>query len=68
MIHKYFIIVPFIQLQVLITYSVLSLDSEALLLPGFGQVVLNDIHINSQVESTQKMQTNYSVVLDVQKC
>lgn len=49
-------------------YSLLSLVSEALLLPGFGQVALNDIHINCQVAPTQKMQTNYSVVLDAQKC
>lgn len=58
MIHKYFIIVPFIQQRVLIAYSVLSLVSEALLLPGFGQVALNDIHINCQVASTQQKNAN----------
>lgn len=36
------------------SYSLLSLVSEALLLPGFGQVALNDIYINYQVAPTQK--------------
>lgn len=66
--HKHFIVVPLIQQWERIAFSALSLVLEALLLPGFGQVALNDIHIHCHVASTQEKWTNYSPVLDIQRC